>query len=199
MPELHPDKEVRSAQNLPPPKVGRVMVLVKRGPTESIGRTCFRHEVPILEEIFGEGNVSEITDTDPDGRRLMKYAIRAKGPVIFSEDEDEDGNVTPTPKHYDPSEDPREEYNRLGQVYGMHNEVNLTVVEKVYGPFREGRFTAAVMGGRVGGKVQRKLSVDDISTMKGSEIQQKLAEMDIEYDPTASVKSLRSQLIGALE
>ncbi|MCC7144243.1 MAG: hypothetical protein IT349_19280 [Candidatus Eisenbacteria bacterium] len=195
--ELVKDKEIKSALNLPAPRVHRVMVNVKRGPTDETPYICFRHEIPILEEVFGEGNVVEVTDTDPDGRKLMRAAMKAKGPVVFVDTENAEGDTDTLAKHYDPSEDPREEYNRLAQVYGMHRDVNMSVVEKVYGQFREGRFTAAVMGGRFSAK-PKGLSEEDVQGMKGPEIQQKLAELGVDYDPAASVKSLRAQLIGAL-
>lgn len=199
MPELVADRAIKAQQNLTPPRTRRVLVTVKRGPTDDTPYICFRHELPLLEEVFGEGNVVEVTDTDPDGRRLLRTALKAKGPVVHQESEDADGEVTTTPKHYDPADDPREEYNRLSQVYGMHREVNMSVVEKVYGQFREGRFTAAVMGGVVSGASPKKLTAEDLASMKGPEIQAKLAELDVDYDPAASVKTLRAQLLTAIE
>lgn len=199
MPELVADRAIKAQQDLAPPRTRRVLINVKRGPTDDTPYICFRHEIPILEEVFGEGNVVEVLDTDPDGRRLMRTALKAKGPVVQQEVEDADGDVTTEAKHYDPADDPREEYNRLSQVYGMHKEVNMTVVEKVYGPFREGRFTAAVKGGMVSPSTPKKLTVEDVAAMKGTEIQQRLAELNIDYDPAASVKSLRAQLVAALE
>lgn len=199
MPELA-DKELRAQQNLPPPRVARVLVNVKRGPTDTVPYVCFRHEIPILEEVFGEGNVIEVTETDPDGRKLMRTALKAKGPVVFSEVENAEGDVDTIAKHYDPSDDPRMEYQRLQQVYGMHKEINTTVVEHVYGQFREGRFTAAVNGGRVRtAPGEKRLTVEDVAAMKGPEIQQKLAAMEVDYDPSASVKALRAQLVEELE
>jgi hypothetical protein len=198
MPELVSDRHLKAQQDLPPPKTQRVLCHVRRGPTDTTPYICYRHELPILEEIFGEGNVEEVRDTDPDGRKLLRQALKAKGPVVFVEHETAEGDVEAVAKHYDPADDPREEYNRLTQVYGMHREVNMSVVEKVYGPFREGRFTAAVLGGRTTPKAQR-ISQEDLASMKGPEIQRQLADLGVDYDPAASVKALRAQLLGALE
>lgn len=40
--------------------------------------------------------------------------------------------------------DPQDEYNRLGNYYGMHPEIRETMVEHVYGSFRRGDFERAV-------------------------------------------------------
>lgn len=188
-----------AAQALLGPKTPRVIVNVKRGPTDTIGKVVFRHEIPLLEEIHGEGNVAVITDTDPDGRKLMRSALKGKGPVISVEEFPEDdlgADATVIMKHFDPADDPREEYNRMELVYGRHAEKPMSVVEAVYGRFQEGRFTAAVRGDMVRGKPQ--LTAADIEAMKGPEIQERLVELRVEYAPQSTLKQLRVSLKGVL-
>jgi hypothetical protein len=171
------------------------MVTIKRGPTDTIGKAVFPHEIPILEEIHGEGNVERVTDTDPDGRRLMRTALRGKGPVVRAEvfpEDDPLADPTIEMKHFDPADNPREEYQRMVQVYGMHIEQPLPNVEVVYGRFQEGRFTAALKGASVTGRA--KLSLADIDAMRGPELQERLAAAGVEFDPKAPAKELRRQL-----
>lgn len=200
MPELLRDREqVRQAVNLPAPSTPRMAVEIKRGPTDTIGAVVFPHEVPILREIHGDGNVNPVKDTDPDGRRLLRDALRAKGPVVQREDfpdEDLAADSVVTVKHFDPADDPEEEYHRLAKVYGMHAEQNRSNVEVVYGRFEEGRFAAAVRGATVKGR--GKPSPLEIDAMRAPQLQEQLQSLDVEFDPKAGAKELRALLKAAI-
>lgn len=121
----------------------RVLVTVKRDMTEVTPRVVWQHEIPLLAEIHGEGNVNEVDDISSldDG-----YTPKATAAMLIHN------------KRMDtlakPSEsvgigfvffgDSRAEYERLAECYGRHREVDMPVVEKVYGRMQEGRFAAVV-------------------------------------------------------
>lgn len=115
----------------------RILVLVQRagGGTHITDQTptiVWEHEVPLLEEIHGEGSCEtveheQILDREVVTKRQeqINYIVKANrlGETFTG--------------------DPFEEYQRLSMKYGMHPDVRMAVVEKVYGVFREGRFTKA--------------------------------------------------------
>lgn len=116
----------------------RVLVLIKRDQTTATPRVVWRHEVPILEAIHGEGNVVE---TD-------RSAL----------DEGYSGKISPDMLPFNKKEDQRRrpsqtagldfafigsaenEYERLASVYGKHPEVNQAWVENIFGRFKSGLF-----------------------------------------------------------
>lgn len=51
-----------------------------------------------------------------------------------------------------------EEYARLETLYGMHSDERVTNVRAVYGRLNEGRFAAAVNGGRVPGRAESEVA-----------------------------------------
>lgn len=113
----------------------RVLVLVQRsgGGTHVTDRTptvVWEHEVPILDEIHGSGSCEVIEDFDD----LLDKDVRENrdSQVKFIAESAGLGKVF--------DGDPRDEYNRLIGKYGMHPNVQMPVIEKVYGPYRDGRF-----------------------------------------------------------
>lgn len=120
----------------------RVLVNIKRDQTTATPRVVWRHEIPILEGIFQEGNVVEIDPTTLD----EGYNPRASADLLtYNKQQD---------VFRRPSEslglgfafvgDPRAEYERLGACYGMHPEVKQSWVENVYGRFSSGLFARTV-------------------------------------------------------
>lgn len=116
----------------------RVLALVQRAGnganvTDKTPVAVWDHEVPILEEIHGEGAVEVINDIEDlldnsvtkNRRKVIDDIISARqlGEVFAG--------------------DPFEEYQRMGMKYGAHTEVRMSNVEKVYGSFRDGAFTRA--------------------------------------------------------
>lgn len=116
----------------------RVLVTVRRDAMTNSARVVWAHEVPILQVIFGEGEVQYV---DP--------AVLDEG---YSKKPSAD--LMPYNKQQDailpPSQTSRigwvfignaeAEYNRLGDAYGRHVEVPQPNVEYVYGRLSSGKF-----------------------------------------------------------
>lgn len=116
----------------------RVLVLVQRAGnganvTDKTPTVVWEHEVSILEEVHGEGAVSVIADVED----MLDNSVTKDRKAII------DHIVKTNRIGEEFSGDPFEEYQRLSIKYGMHTEVRLSNVEKVYGSFREGAFTNA--------------------------------------------------------
>lgn len=116
----------------------RVMVNVKRDQTTSTPRVVWAHEIPILEGIFGEGNIVAVEPEALDEGYSPKPSVDM---LVHNKKQDAIRR---------PSEslglgfvfigNARAEYDRLALCYGMHPDVRMSWVENVYGRFVEGRF-----------------------------------------------------------
>lgn len=118
----------------------RILVTITRNDKMTItSKVVWAHEMPILEHIFGEGNVK------PVDLGLMDDGFSDKPkPELLPFNKKQD-------KLKPPSEnasvgfvffgDPRSEYERLCEAYGRDEEVNSPVCTMVYGRFQEHRFT----------------------------------------------------------
>ena len=87
----------------------------------SIAKTIYEHEIPVLEQVFGDGNVVVYKRHDlvfPKGKR---YQVEAPDPVVYSVEEIE----------YE------EEYFRLQSQYKMKTGSDISNVEYVYGKLVE--------------------------------------------------------------
>lgn len=120
----------------------RVLVNIKRDMTTSTPTVIWQHEIPVLQAMFGE---DEVTVLDP---ATLDEGYRPKpAPEMLVHNK----NQEQIPK---PSESqgigfvfvgsPDVEYQRLAAAYGWHPEIKVTMVEHVYGRFQEGRFTDVV-------------------------------------------------------
>lgn len=120
----------------------RVLVNIKRDQTTATPRVVWQHEFPILEAVFGEGQVVEVD------RAALDEGYSAKvNPSLLVHNKRQDA-----PRR--PSEScgldhvfigaPQAEYERLALVYGKHPEINQSFVENVYGRFSTGVFAKAV-------------------------------------------------------
>lgn len=135
----------------------RVLVSIGGDITSALSKVIWQHEIPLLEEIWGEGNVREL---DP---ALLDDGYTAKiSPALLPHNKKQD--------HIEkPSEtagigfvfvgDARQEYERLGSVYGRHTEHNLLYVEHVYGRFQTGNF-------------QKMLGLADFDDMPDAQLRQ---------------------------
>lgn len=116
----------------------RIPVLIKRDQLEQTPRVIWEHEKPILELIFGEGNVLDI---DP---KTMDEGYRAKfTPDMLVHNKTQDTVPRPSTSQgigFVFTGDPEVEYQRLGDVYGRAMDENVLVVEKVYGRLQRGTF-----------------------------------------------------------
>lgn len=118
----------------------RILVNVKRDMTDIIPRVVWQHELPILQELFQEGNVTVVDASTMD----EGYSATVR-PDLLPYNKTMDRVPKPSTTvgigHVFIG-DPQGEYERLSQVYGKHPEVNILLVEKIYGRFQEGRFSA---------------------------------------------------------
>ena len=120
----------------------RVLVLIARDQTAKTSRVVWHHEVPILEAIHGEGNVTLV---EPDTLDEGYSAKPSPELMIFNKTQD---------KILPPSQtlglghvfigDPRNEFERMVEIYGRHPDVNESMAEHVYGRFQDGRFARLI-------------------------------------------------------
>lgn len=120
----------------------RVLVVVERDMTTKTPRVVWEHEVPVLEAIFGEGNVK------PEDPKTMDEGYSPKAsPDMLIHNKRMDAAARPSESAgigFVFHGDPRGEYERLAAQYGKHAEVDMPVVEYVYQRFQTGRFEAMV-------------------------------------------------------
>jgi hypothetical protein len=117
----------------------RVLVVVKRDLTDSIPVVAWEHELPLLESIHGEENISRPDpSTLDDGYKAKPSAAM----LVYNKTQE----VVPRPSEnlglgFVFVGDPRAEYSRLEGRYGRSAEnEKVSVVEYVYGRFQENRF-----------------------------------------------------------
>lgn len=120
----------------------RVYVTIRRDMMTVTPRVVWQHEIPILEQIFGDGNIVSVESKTLD----EGYSKKASPELLpFNKLQDQ---IMP------PSENvgigfvfignPDVEYDRLAQVYGRHPDVNQPMVEHVYGRLQGGTFRAVI-------------------------------------------------------
>ncbi len=126
----------------------RIFVNVGRGMTDKTPACIYPWEVDILALVHGQ----EITEVTIDEMCSMKgvakietqklkklsqlkqkYAPNLRGQLeLMAYVDPED----------DPASDPAAEYNRMAEKYGMDKEFPVPIVERIYGQFSSGAFTA---------------------------------------------------------
>lgn len=116
----------------------RVLVKIKRDMTEITPRVIWQHEKPILEELFGEGNITEVDPATLDDGYTAKASPSL---LIYNKTQD----VVQKPSETQGIgfvfiSDPAVEYQRLAEVYGKHKDENVLLVEKIYGRLQSGQF-----------------------------------------------------------
>lgn len=116
----------------------RMLVLVNRDMTNKTPKVIWSHEFPLLQEIFGEGNVEE---TDPS---VLDEGFTTKiSPELLVHNKKQDPVPRPSSTHclgHLFIGDRESEYERLAMVYGNCTDENMSIVEKVYGRYRVGAF-----------------------------------------------------------
>lgn len=120
----------------------RVLVNIKRDQTAVTPRVVWMHEIPILEQIFGDGTVLEVDPATLDEGYSTKQT-----PDMLVHNKRQD----PVKR---PSEslslgwvfvgNPQSEYERLCNAYGRHSELPIPNCEHVYGRFQAGAFAKLV-------------------------------------------------------
>lgn len=117
----------------------RVLVTIKRDQTAETPRVVWAHEIPLLEEIHGEGNVKPVESATLDDHFSPKVS-----PEMLVHNKVQDAISPPSTNlglGFVFLGDHRVEYQRLEAVYGMHPEVKMPIVEKVYGRFQDDKFS----------------------------------------------------------
>ncbi len=120
----------------------RVLVNIKRDQTTATPRVVWAHEVPILEAIWGEGNVQHVEPATLD----EGYSPKASASMLVH-NRAQDAFRRPSESlglGWVFCGDPRAEYDRLAACYGMHPEIKQTWVENVFDRFQKGTFQAVV-------------------------------------------------------
>lgn len=116
----------------------RIPVLVKVDMTTSTPKVIWAHEKPLLEEVHGEGNVTEITVDRMDEGYTEKVS-----PALLVHNKKQDRTLPPSQTlgiGFVFLGTPEAEYARLSDAYGKHPDIDMTVVEKVYGRLQTGPF-----------------------------------------------------------
>lgn len=120
----------------------RVLVNIRRDQTTSTPRVVWAHEIPLLEGMFGEGNVQEVDPSVLDEGYSAKAA-----PDLLTYNKVQDAFRRPSESlgiGFVFIDNARAEFDRLAGCYGKHPDVNEAWVENVYGRFASGAFAAIV-------------------------------------------------------
>ena len=123
----------------PQPLSRRILVNVKRDMTAITPKVIWQHELPILEEIFGEGNVTSV-----DAAVMDEGYTGTPRPDLLPYNKTMDRVPKPSTTvgigHVFIG-DHQGEYDRLSSVYGKHPDQDILLVEKIYGRFQDGKFS----------------------------------------------------------
>lgn len=120
----------------------RVLVNIKRDQTATTPRVVWAHEVPILEQIFGEGNVQEVNPASLDEGYSTKQT-----PDMLVHNKKQDPIKRPSESlclGWVFVGNPLTEYERLCSAYGRHTEMPIPNCEHVYGRFQTRAFEKLV-------------------------------------------------------
>lgn len=118
----------------------RIFMTINRGMTDKTAVCVFPWEKPLLEEVHGSGaeevSIEEMVDIKKGVAKVKPIKIKAdrvgvsEAPPLLK---DQLQKMTVVDNEDDPKYDLDTEYGRLAEKYGMHPDVALPVVEKVYG------------------------------------------------------------------
>lgn len=119
----------------------RIFMTIDRGPMDKTAVVVYPWEKPLLEEVH-KGGASEVTLDQLCEMHNPRKVVKQKMPYAADADCKKD-NVPDLRAQYitmqsvaedeDPCLDPGSEFARLCGKYGMHPDVKMLVVEKVYG------------------------------------------------------------------
>jgi hypothetical protein len=188
--------------------IQRVFMNIKRGMTDNTTVCVFPWEKPILEEIHG-GNAEQVSIDEMCSLRgavkvkelKLKHETSEKGLDLRAQLEAM-ARVLPD---QNPLDDPEAEFNRLVQRYGMHMDVNLPNVTKVFGSF--GNFRVALRDyarGRVPAMFEEASSPIDVeeeekplAEMTDAEVRAKLKARNVKVPKGASREALDDLFLQA--
>lgn len=121
----------------------RVLVNIKRDMTEITPKVVWQHEIPILQELHGESEVTEVPIATLD----EGYTAKVR-PEMLPYNKTMDTPARPSTVMglgFAFIGNAEIEWQRLADVYGRHPETPILMVEKIYGRAQEGRL-AALLG-----------------------------------------------------
>lgn len=121
----------------------RILITVNRDITSKASATVWQHEKPILEALFGEGNIQEI-----EGATLDEGYSAVVRPDMLVHNKTQDKIQPPSVSHgigHVFIGNAAAEYQRLAAAYGRLKDEKRDTVEVVYGRQAEGKF-AALLG-----------------------------------------------------
>lgn len=116
----------------------RIIMTIHRGPMDATAVCVYPWEKPLLEEIHpGGANEKSIEEMcamhGPVSVKRQKLPFAADGKKAYAPDLREQlQKMCSVDPEDDPVQDPAAEFSRLSGKYGMHPEVKLLTVEKVY-------------------------------------------------------------------
>lgn len=127
----------------------RIAVLIKHGNdiNTQIPKVVWQHEVPILEAIHGEGKVEEI----PTPKLNEHFRAKATADLLVH-NKAQDSFIPPADAlgvGFVFAGDLESEYYRLAAVYGKHRDIDIPLVEHIYGRFQSGRFEDLIRPGAI--------------------------------------------------
>lgn len=135
----------------------RVAVLIKHASdiNTAIPKVVWQHEVPILEAIHGEGKVEEI----PSAKLNEHFRSKASADLLIH-NKAQDGFIPPSDAlgvGFVFTGDLESEYHRLAAVYGKHKDIDIPLVEHIFGRFQAGKFEEMVRPGDVSDMTEAQL------------------------------------------
>lgn len=137
----------RPAKNVPVSRRVAVLVRHRLDNNTHTPKIAWAHELPLLEAVHGEGNVLDIP------KDKLNEHFRAKATAdLLPWNKAQDALTPPSDSlgvGFVFTGNPEAEYERLAGVYGKHPEVNMTMVEHIYGRFQSGKFEELVVPGTV--------------------------------------------------
>lgn len=164
-------------------KVKKCDVTIFKSVEVSIAKTVYEHEVPVLEQVFGDGNVVRYKRHDLVFPKGKKYQVEAPDPVVYPVEEI----------------DYEEEYYRLQSTYGKKGDSDISVVEYVYGKIEDRKMeTNKYKGESVKEEVAPESEDNsdnmDYQSMTNAELRELLRELKVKHSPTAPKAVLISLL-----
>jgi hypothetical protein len=184
----------------------RVIATVDKGMTDKPMVCVFPWEIPLLEVIHGDGSVlvQEIDDLTDFGAKAIVQRIKLKHTEEHAPDLRQQliNFCNELPDGIEPFDDPRSEYDRMANVYGMHPEVKQSIVENVYGRYDSGNFAKMVRSVADAHNAEEveseggtgKADPDAVDGMSGADVREALAKREVSFKNNDAVVGLKRRL-----
>lgn len=192
-------------------------MLIDRGLTDKTPVCVYPWERPLVEEVHGTSAILITIDQmcDKTGAKSTK-TLKLNGARRDQDDQPMTPEYAPDLRRQlemmatvdpdnNPVDDPAAEWGRCVERYGMHDKVEVSVVEKVYG--NERTFRACLRDFAVG-RVPDFLNYDEeggeeaeetpLVDMTKAELQEKLTAMGVKFSPSAGKEKLMDLATDAI-